>query len=300
MRRKALKVLVATNRGDVLQSLPLLDSQVVLKEALSTGGAYKSLEGCHLAIIDFGWIRESGGISREGLEEAIKRSKIPFANPDEFVEDPRKWKELALASLGMIRALEPRAIAFTSATGGVGKTSLSLALSRYVSEGFNIPTLVLELSFGKGALRALTEPEAPHFWEVLSQGAEIASWKGVKVLPMDYETACLAEEESVLSFFRGLKKKYMLLVVDAHLYHPFFPPIRGELGRVFYVSSPRPDSLLNALHLSKDNLILNMMRRRDKIGLLGVKRILDIPFVGDPLGGKVGGLLMKVVYPGYR
>ena len=80
---------------------------------------------------------------------------------------------------------EHSVVVVTSSIPGEGKTTLALNLARYVSGTLRLPVAVIEVTFGTGSYRALTDPTLPDLYDGRTQDSEIGTWEGITLLPMD-------------------------------------------------------------------------------------------------------------------
>jgi MinD-like ATPase involved in chromosome partitioning or flagellar assembly len=330
-RKQAIRVLVATRNPEVSRVLAAAAndggkrlrkrSRVHVTEALSTQGAYDALPGCDLAVVDVADLVVSPTFPVATLAGALQQSELPVAGGDAFAAEPQAWLEQAIAATGLLAALPPRVVAFTGYSGGVGKTTLSLNLARYVAGRLRLPAAIVELNFGRSALAALTTAELPDFHEVLTQGAAPGTWQGITVLPMNYVSArlLLSREEEIDRLLEDMARRHVLTIVDAAAANPFFPRFHARAQMTLVVADPRPDAVINAQALAgelvvdddvKDerrseggaDIVLNKMNGlSDRLALGGLEAAVRLPYVSRPdQDRRLSEPLLQVVYPGWR
>lgn len=306
---RELNVLVASRHLGVLDALARCSPAPQIREAFTTGGAYRALDGAHLAIVDPADLTATPELSADGLESVLSQLTIPWARGASFAADPLSYEARALAGSGLMDRLPPRAVALVNVSGGVGKTTCSLDVAHFAVARLGLPALVVELGFGASGLHALLDPALPHFYEVLTQAAQPGQWRGVTLLPMEYDVArlTLGDEARISALLAGLKARHVLTVFDVHPAHPFWPLARPLADEVLALTTTRPDALANALRLLTENgkpsrLVLNRVRgAADRLSLAGIERALDLPEIEHPerYGGELGRRLLGAIYPGW-
>lgn len=326
-RGRRLRVLLATASRDALAGLGSFAAPVERLEAFSTGGVYSQLRGVNLVVADVPALAETDGIGRDGLIGVMRQSGIAWCQPAEFIADPRAWEAQALSAIGAIDALPPKAIAFASYSGGVGKTTCSLDLARFFAgPAVKLPAAVVELRHGKSSLRALLDRDAPHVYEICTQDLAPHTWHGVTLVPMEYETAqlLLGRAEVLADYFRRLKAAHVLTIFDLEPDNAFADGVLPLLDEIYGMAAPRADAIENAQQAVADllgrasgeghpkngtsprlrtGLIINQHRGvTDRVALAGVERLTELPWLDGAAryDGQLGRHLVRVVYPGWR
>jgi MinD-like ATPase involved in chromosome partitioning or flagellar assembly len=282
-------------------------TRIDVVEAISTQVAYASLAGCSLAIVDAEDLIASPGVAPAMFARALEGSDIPVVSGEEFAAGSSTWLERATASIGLLDALPPKAVMLTGYSGGVGKTTLSVNLARYVSGTLRLPVAVIEVSFGVGALGVLTDPTLPDLYDVLTQNNEIGMWEGITLLPMDYSAArlLLSRAEEVLDLARQIVSEHVLTVVDASGANPFRPVFQEVVERVMAVADPRTDAIANTRAILEDvpeaEVLLNKVNGvGDKLALSAIKAACKLPHVDRPDDDpRLAEQLLQVIYPGW-
>jgi MinD-like ATPase involved in chromosome partitioning or flagellar assembly len=296
-------------------------------EAISTRVAYDNLAGCSLAIVDAEHLIPSPGVTPKMFTQALARSGIPVVSGLEFTSRPAAWMERATAAVGLLDALPPQVVMLTGYAGGTGKTTLALNLARYASGTLRLPVAVIEVAFGTGACRALTDPTLPDLYDVLTQGQAPGTWQAttgcpITLLPMDYEAARLLLNRSaeVLDLAGQIVADHVLTIIDAAGANPFRPILQQIAARVLVVADPRPDAIANAGTMLKDlagaaqdpplqaGVLLNKVDGLgDRLALSGAWRSFGthaackLPYTGHPdEDPRLAQELLPVIYPGWQ
>jgi hypothetical protein len=312
-RTRRVRIVVATRDSQALAALEQAAGSLDLerREALSTEGLYRALPGAHLAVVDPEALVESPGMSRERLAQVLDGADVAVVSGPAFAADPQVHLDRARAASGLAEALPARAVAFTGLTGGVGKTTLALSLARYFRRRTGLPAVVIELSSGpSGLLALLGRGEEAHLYETITQGKEWPAWNGVRLAPMEWESAELLPEERVSEAWGTLRDGHVLTVFDAPAYHPLWPLAARLAGEAFVVADSRPDALAAAVYLaSRDQDEETQARVLLNRGGLPARLALDrppaaaLPDVGRAARSfpdRLGRPLMRLAYAGWR
>lgn len=309
-RQKDLIVLLAAKQPDlklldVLASCPM----VTLREAFTTQGVLQNLVGVNLVIL--GEVMPMTGLSADVLTRTLETSGIPVTSAEDFLERPDEWMAQArLTSARQVTILPSRQVNLVNWSGGVGKTTLAMAMCKRFVERTSLPAALLELGMGGCALHARVSADLPEFFTIATQNVPPARWHGVSLYPMDGRTADVMwseEPERVLSVIEETRKQHTLFVVDANPTHPLFSPLSTpQPGRInLIVSSPRDDALLQAKRLADEmgesaQLVLNMTR--SLADRAGAQAAVTLPFNetwANTLDSRLSDPILELIYPGW-
>lgn len=305
-----LVVLLATCQPDqqLLDTLAGYPS-LALREAFTTQGTLQSLVGANLVV--FGEVISIPGLSNEVLNRTLETSGIPVVSIESFLEQPEEWLARArLASARQVTILPSRQVNLVNWSGGVGKTTLAMAVCKRFVERTSLPAALLELSMGGCALHARVSADVPEFFTIATQNVPPARWHGVSLYPMDGRTADVMwseEPERVLSVIAEIRRQHTLFVVDAFPGHPLFSQLSSEQpGRInLIVTSPRDDALLQAKRLADEmgncaQLVLNMAR--SLADRAGAQASVVLPFKESwaaALDPRLADPLLDLIYSGW-
>ncbi len=302
-----MKVLVATKSVAVfeaLRSIPDVESE----PALYTDQVAKIIPLAQLVIIDFEDLVEypyETGMIRSLLAEAQESRGLPQASSEEFLADPEEWIRRASRTRGGRALPDKLAVGFTAYSGGVGKTSLALDMALHFARRTERPVLLLEFVYGTSALVALTGLEMPFLYDLTSKvDLQPAVFKGVTLVPMDYDNCRLLSPEEFAKYFKKQIAKHVLTVVDTTWPHGLIRSVQEQVDQWLVVTTPRLDAIENANKLAKElgaraAIVLNQKRGTgDSLALSGMERGLDLPYVDrvDQWEGKLGRQLLLYVY----
>jgi hypothetical protein len=280
------------------------------REAFTTRGLLSSLAGVSLVILDP--LIPLEDVPGELVKNTLDQCATPVVSPADFLDEPEEWLGRArLATAGKVSFLPAKQVNLVNWSGGVGKTTLAMAICKRFVDQTGLPAAMLELSMGGSALHARISEDLPEFFQVATGMSEAANWHGVSLYPMDGRTIEVLLNEDIGRVWETLnkiRKGHTLFVVDAFPGHPLYrelsEPIPDLLSLV--ITSPRDDALLQARRLMKETssekkLILNMARRLAERTEAGVDVVLPYnegwvasmdPHLADPLLG--------LVYPGWK
>lgn len=298
-----MKVLVATPDLAVFDAFQGVEG-VEYKEALFTGGLYDELPGAQLVIVEFEELVPHP-YSVEMVRDLLENSEVPYATSDDFLAEPDRWIMEARRVRGEITGLpSKRSIAFTSYSGGTGKTVLSIDTALHFARRTKLPVLLTDFSYGESGVAALIGQQVPHLFDLATQpDTQPAQWKGVTVVPMDYENCRDLSVQLIGKYLKERITQHVLTVVDIQYPHALLSGIREEIDQWYVVATPRPDAVENARKLKEElgrraGIILNRKGSLDSIALSGIERTLDLPDVGqaDRFEGKLGREVLLETY----
>ncbi|PKO16660.1 MAG: hypothetical protein CVU39_07500 [Chloroflexi bacterium HGW-Chloroflexi-10] len=309
-RANTLTVLVASAqpRQDVIAFLAQQDDLRV-KEAFTTRGVLQELPGVHLIICDT--VLPATDTSPEILARALEMSGIPQVSPDDFFTNPGEWLGRArLTSDRRITFLPMHQVNILNWAGGVGKSTLAMAICKRFVERTGLPAALLELSMAGSMLHARISTELPEFYAIATHKAEARLWNGVSLYPMDgrtFEVLWSEDAHGVRQVVADIRKNHTLLVVDAYPGHPLFPDLTQAAPNVvnLVVTTPREDAVYQARRLMENikpaHLVLNMTRSLAERAENGVSVIL--PYKegwAQALDARLADPLLELVYLGWK
>ena len=106
-----------------------------------------------------------------------------------FLAEPSEWLGRArLTSAKQVSFLPARQVNLVNWSGGVGKTTLAMAVCKRFVQNTGLPAALLELSMGGSALHARVSPDLPEFFAIATHKEIPALWNGVSLYPMDGRT----------------------------------------------------------------------------------------------------------------
>ncbi|MGD2176520.1 MAG: hypothetical protein PVG71_01735 [Anaerolineae bacterium] len=300
-----MKVLTATKALEVFDFLEDLED-IEQSEALFTGQIYDGLPEVQFVIVDFEDVVEHP-YDVEMLRRVFAEKEVLFASSEEFLSQPDHWIEEARRVRGQLTKLpKKRVIAFTSYAGGTGKTTLSLDTALHFARRTAMPVLALEFTYGVSALAALTGQEMAHLFDLATQlEVEAARWKGVTLVPMDYESCQDLPVQHIGRYLQEEINRHVLTVVDVTWPHALIGAVQREVDEWFAVATPRVDAVGNAKKLrdelggNRASIIVNMKRGVvDSFALSNVESTLDLPEVRRPdqYDGKLGKQVLSLIY----
>jgi len=274
-----------------------------------------------LIVADTDHLIESPQISREALGTALDslaQDGVMVVDSRSFIQDSQRLMGEALLARGeraAVRFMPRRAVMLTNYCGGVGKSTLSLAMARRFRGLTGLPAATVEVGVGGSSMARLGE--FPTLFEVVTQEAEPGEWNGVHLYPSDdWETGTLAADERTQTTFDQIFHHHVLIVFDTFPTNTLWGQVLERITDVVVVTSPRPDAIeqttammrrlqdeLDPLaHAPDVHLVLNQVQsvgqRLALAGELSAWVNYDQQAALD-LDGKLGDPLLELVYPGW-
>lgn len=302
-----MKVLVASKSIPVFETLRAMPD-VEIEPALTTEEIAKVIPSAQLVLIDFEDVVEYPydiGMIQAFLAEAQETRGLAWTRSADFLADPDDWLQQASRARGGPKLPDKLTVGFVSYSGGVGRTSLALDMSLHFARRAQRPVLLLEFVYGTSALAALTGLEMPFLYDLASKiDLQPAVFKGVTLVPMDYENCRMLPPEEFGKYFKRQMANHVLTVVDAAWPHGLVRSIHDDVDQWLIVATPRLDAIENAKKLqlelgAKATTVFNQKRGAgDSLALAGMERGLDLPYVNrvDEWSGRLGGELLNFVY----
>jgi hypothetical protein len=299
-----MKVLTATKNLAVFDFLQDLED-IEQTEALFTGQIYDALSEIQFAIVDFQDVVEHP-YDVEMLRRVFAEKDILFASSDEFLSQPEHWIEEASRVRGRLTKLpKKRVIALTSYSGGTGKTTLALDTALHFARRAKTPVMIAEFTYGVSALAELTGLEMPHLFDLATQlDVEASSWKGVTLVPMDFETCQDLPIQRIGRYLQEEMNRHVLTVIDATWPHPLIGAVQQEVDEWFAVATPRVDAAANARKLRDElgdraSIIVNGRAGVvDAFAVSQLKQAHTLPKIRQPdrFEGKLGKQVLSLTY----
>lgn len=317
--RPRTTVVAATGNPQVLAAL-WRQPAVHVREARTVDGVNDLLDEARLVILERADLAHSS-LDVSYLVAALAQAHMPHTDSAGFLADPAHWLGQAAAFAGHIRSLPPRLVAFTSlASGGVGKTTLTLGLALTIAQRTRLPVAILELTQGASGFLAVLDPagflaDPPDAYTLATQGGEPAGWQRgrteLTVVPMAGRQGALLNPADCAALLARLRAGHALTVVDAVQPHALWPAVQAAADRIFIVAAAdRPDTVANAQMLAGEQddprvaVVINQAGRLDRLAsrvaqaerpLLAIPRRPAIARYADPLPD-----LTAAIWPGIR
>jgi hypothetical protein len=296
------KIVVATKAAEVFDALEDKADYVM---GLYTHQVYQALtKDTQLVIIDFDDLVLHPDTSVEMLRSVLAESGAIVVNSEDFLAQPDRWLKDAEGKGGR-DPLEKLCIAFTSYSGGTGKTTLALDTALHFAHCTKLPVMLMEFTYGLSALDILTGQEMPHLFELTTQlDIEPRRWKGVTLVPMDYENC----QDLTMGFINNYVKKqradHVLTVIDSQWPHGLIGAVKDEVDQWLVVAAPRLGAVENAERLRGElnphaSVVINQNGGPlDSLALAGRERALTLPRVRHPdrFDGELGKKVLEWLY----
>ncbi len=323
---RTIRVIAATQSNQVYEILRRCEN-VKYDIALYTGTIKELLPGAQLLIIDYEDIVEYP-LTEADVREAVYTSGIIEYTSKDFIAD---WERIIRLAGGGEDRLQNFSIAFVSYSGGTGRTTLALdtaltyaaALKKQENkqkqtaspQAAKEPVLMVEMTFGVSSLISLTGVDAPRLYDLVTQpDAQMQVYKGISMVPMDYENACLLSADLLQRFVRREMGAHRLTVIDCVWPHSLINPIQDQVNLWVIVASERQDAMANAIKLrdelrrdvvkeAKIWLTLNQASRAALDKDVGdIKWDVKLPRISRPdeYRGDLGRAILSRVFPEWQ
>ena len=253
MKKRLPAALLATHNPAVLEAIP---PAFQTREAVSTTGIGSALNADPvLVVFDPQDILECGGVSRFTMLAAIdslRERGAVVVNSAQFLAEPERYLGQALLARGLrsgIRYLPSRVVMLTNYCGGVGKTTLTLALGRGFRLASGLATAVVEMGIGASSLKACLGTTSS-LYDFVTQSRPPSPWEGVDIYTSDgWEAEILAHDERTPGMLHHIAGDHTLTILDAFPTNPLWTHALELATDVIVVSTPRSDSLAQAATL---------------------------------------------------
>ena len=311
-----MKVLVATRESavfDALKSAPEVEETII---ALVTGKVYEALPEAQLVIIDYGDVIPHP-FSLDMIRGLLsRRSELGLCSSAQFLADPKQYLGRR-SHRRMLPLPQRKMIAFTSYSGGTGKTSLALDTALHFAqetgEELPLPVGLFEFTYGGSALQALLNLDGqPAVHDLAAQGnAQPTEFSGVQLYPMDYAQVRLLSSDRVTHYLRQQISNQVLTVVDSSWPHGLVTGVGDDVDLWVVVTTPRIDAVDNARRLSEElqrdygeDKVVVAVNQMGGLGaslaLMGTRRQLELPQLPSSKGlfdGRLGRQVLTYLYP---
>ncbi|MFH1084460.1 MAG: hypothetical protein V1772_01680 [Chloroflexota bacterium] len=313
-----MKVLVATRESavfDALRGAPAVEDTII---ALVTGKVYEAVPDVQLVIIDYDDLIPHP-FSTEMVHGLLRRRKqLVVCSSAEFLEDPQRYLGARYSRERMLPLPEPKIIAFTSYSGGTGKTTLALDtafhFAQETGEELALPVGLFECTYGGSALQALLNLDGQRTVHDLASRGDLqpAEFSGMLLYPMDYPQVRLLSSDRVLRYLKQQINNHVLTVIDTSWPHGLMAELGSEVYLWIVVTTPRIDAVDNARRLleelrrdygeGKVILAVNQMGGLGaSLALMGTPRAIEFPQLqssGALFDGRLGRQVLSYAYPG--
>lgn len=251
-----MKILVATNESLVYNMLSKTpDAEVVA--ALDTGRIYDAIPNVQLAIVDYQDLVPEP-FSVDCIHHLLASNPIMQCTSSQFMAAPESFLKQKKAEHRRVRRLPPkRTIAFTSYSGGTGKTSLALDTAlRFANQTqitCPIPCAFFEFTYGVSALDTMLGVSKPSLSELISNhDLDPAQYQGVSLFPMDYDEVKKLPSDAVTYYCRQQVGQHILTVIDTMWPHGLVSSIANQVDLWIVLATPRIDAVDNARKLRQE------------------------------------------------
>lgn len=283
---------------------------ITIREAYSIRGVMQDLPGVQLVILDELMIFPDSPM--EILHQTLEMNHIPVVSQRDFLSASEDWLGRArLTNSREIGNLPPRQVNLMNWSGGVGKTTLAMTISKRFVERTGLPAALMELSMGGSALQTKISTDLPDFFELMTHKRDPGKWCGVNIFPMDgraFDVLWAEDPDGVRNYLAEVRRKHTLFVVDCFPGHPLFRDISHNIHGLtnLVVISPRADSISLGRNLLQEisepsYCVLNMFKSLVDQSENGVT--VHLPYKetwANTYDSHLVDPLLALIYPGWR
>lgn len=219
--------------------------------ALDTGAIYEAVSDVDLAIVDYADLVYHP-FTREFVQTLFERAEIQECGAEAFVADPERYLSIPGRRGRTLKLPEHKVVAFTSYSGGTGKTTLAMDTAwEFVTKTRNVielPAAVCEFTYGASALQTLLGSNELTLADLVLQ-PEVApyAFHGISVFPMDYAALRSLGSDQVSRYLCQQIASNALTVIDSSWPHGMLSAAIGEEVDLWVVlTTPRVDAVENA------------------------------------------------------
>ena len=308
-----MKVLVATKEYSVFDVLGSAED-VEHSAALDTGRVYQAIPETQLAIVDYADLIPHP-FSVEFVRRLMSAAPLQQCSAAEFLASPDDYLEVRNPTGRPYQMPAKRTIAFTSYSGGTGKTSLALDTAlHFVAQTrsrLQLPAAVLEFTYGSSALMSLVGGGQSGLDElVLQPEIEPYRFQGVTLYPMDYDRVRSLPIDQVKRYLHGQMSHHVLTVIDTIWPHGLASAIGEAVDLWIVLATPRIDAVENARRLRRElalehgeERVILAVNEMGGLGaalsLIGTRRDLEIPRMNQAeifFEGRLGREVLSHLY----
>jgi MinD-like ATPase involved in chromosome partitioning or flagellar assembly len=170
--------------------------------------------------------------------------------------DPSQFKESGLDSTTITRAqtnsgvryVVPKTIAFTNYAGGVGKTTLSLSVSKAFRKVTGLGVAIIEAGVGASSIGPrIGSPDIPSLYQTIAIDGEPAKWQNVSLYPLSMrESQAIIGDQRAEEYIRKIRRDNTLTIFDASPLSPLWPTIVEIADEIIVLTTPRMDTVAQA------------------------------------------------------
>jgi len=311
LREVEMQVLVATKERQVFHAFgPRVEPLAVL----DTRGIYEALPKTQLAIVDDEDLI-AHPFSVAFIRKLLEAAPLRCCTSAEFLASPEAYLGATAPLRDIYKPLPKRTIAFTSYSGGTGKTSFALDTAlRLVNRSkrhLQLPVAVFEFTYGGSALGALLGEVKPYLYDlVVQRELEPRCFQGITLYPMDYENVRLLSPEQVQEYCHEQMTHHLLTIIDTIWPHGLASAIGNEVDLWVVLTTPRIDAIENATRLQQEitstygeNKAIIVVNQMDglasRLALLGTRHDLEVPLIQRPeifFDGRLGKEILSYTY----
>ncbi len=243
-------IVVASRNAKAFESFNPSEANVV--EAVTTRGLIRALENSPaLMVVDIEDVVATSDVTVEALQFALNtaiRNGVPILDSKNLGDSGFDASTLSQARTSSgVRFVLPKVVVVTNYAGGIGKTTLSLAMARCFCRVTGLGAAVIEAGVGASSLGPKLSVSTTSLYEIATQKEKAKSWEGADLYPLSMrEAQVLAGDARLTEVFKNIIQSHTLTIIDASPLSPLWSQILHIADEILVVTTPRGDTIAQA------------------------------------------------------
>jgi hypothetical protein len=313
-------IVVASRNPKAFESFNPSEANVF--EAVTTRGLIRALESSPaLMVVDIEDVVATSDVTIEALQFALNtalRNGVPILNSTNLGETGFDAATLSQARTNSgVRFVLPKVVVVTNYAGGIGKTTLSLAMARSFCRVTGLGAAVIEAGVGASSLGPKLSLTTNSLYEIATQKEKPKSWEGADLYPLSMrEAQVLAGDTRLNETFKNIVQSHTLTIIDASPLSPLWSQALQLADEILVIATPRGDTIaqadatyreLSELMAAKNSkkkpvLVMNMVRSISERISLGSDLGAWVPLnehAAKNFGDELGVPVLNMLYSGF-
>ena len=243
-------IVIASRNPKVFESFN--PSEAIVVEAVTTRGLIRALESSPaLMVVDIEDVVATFDVTVEALQFALNtalQNGVPILDSKNLGETGFDASTLSQARTNSgVRFVLPKVVIVTNYAGGIGKTTLSLAMARTFGRVTGLGAAVIEAGVGASSLGPKLSMTATSLYEIATQKEKAKSWEGADLYPLSMrEAQVLAGDPRLSESLKNIIQSHTLTIIDASPLSPLWSQVLQIADEILVITTPRGDTIAQA------------------------------------------------------